>query len=145
MSLIDCKRSLILTWLANYIITDSKYTETFKITDTKLYVPVVTLPDQDNIKLLQQLKSWLSRTINWNKYLTTPKTLAQNQDLNYLIDPRFQGVNTLFALSFVENAVWTGAQHSLSRDKNKRLQRRDWWFELFWPVNKKWHKKVRQH
>ena len=41
----------------------------FKITDTKLYVPVVTLSTQDNAKLLQQLKSDSKRVVNWNKYL----------------------------------------------------------------------------
>ena len=37
---------------------------TFTATDTKLYVPVVTLSTQDNAKLLLQLKSRLKRTIN---------------------------------------------------------------------------------
>ena len=37
---------------------------TFKITHTKLYVPVVTLSTQDNSKLLQQLKSGFKRVIN---------------------------------------------------------------------------------
>ena len=40
-----------------------------KITDTKLYVPVVTLSTQDNIKLLKQFECGFKRTINWNKYL----------------------------------------------------------------------------
>ena len=34
------------------------------ITETKLYVPVVTLLTQDNAKLPQQLKSGFKRTIN---------------------------------------------------------------------------------
>ena len=42
----------------------------FKINDTKLYVPVVTLSTQENIKLLKQLESGFKRTINWNKDLT---------------------------------------------------------------------------
>ena len=36
----------------------------FQITDTKLYVPVVTLPTQENIKLLKQLESGFERLIN---------------------------------------------------------------------------------
>ena len=40
----------------------------FEITDTKLYVPVVTLSKEDNIKLLEQLKPGFKRTIKWNKY-----------------------------------------------------------------------------
>ena len=46
---------------------DTKAT-TFAITDTKLYVPVVTLLTQDNAKLFEQLRSGFQRTINWNKY-----------------------------------------------------------------------------
>ena len=40
----------------------------FKITDTKLYVAVVTLSKENDIKLLEQLKSGFKRTIKWNKY-----------------------------------------------------------------------------
>ena len=35
----------------------------FKINDTKLYVPVVTLSTQESIKLLKQLESGFKRTI----------------------------------------------------------------------------------
>ena len=41
---------------------------TFSITDTMLYVPVVTLSSEENAKLLKQLKSGFKRTISWNKY-----------------------------------------------------------------------------
>ena len=40
----------------------------FKITDTNLYVPVVSLPKENDIKLLEKLKSGFKRTIKWNKY-----------------------------------------------------------------------------
>ena len=74
------------------------------ITDTKLYVPVVTIPTEDNAKLLEQLKSGLKITINWKKYQPKVSTEIQNQYLDILIDPIFQGVNKLFALLFdIEN------------------------------------------
>ena len=73
---------------------------TFTITETKLYVPVVTLSTQDNAKLLTQLKSGFKRTINWNKYLSKPELLAQNPNLNHLVEPSFQGINRLFVLAF---------------------------------------------
>ena len=41
---------------------------TLTITETKLYVPDVTLSIQDNAKLLWQLKPGFKRTINWNRY-----------------------------------------------------------------------------
>ena len=55
---------------------------------------------QDNSKLLQQLKSGFKRVINWNKYLSKPDLLAQNPNLNHLLEPSFQGVNRLFVLAF---------------------------------------------
>ena len=73
---------------------------TFEITDTKLYVPVVTLTTQENTKFLQQLKSDFKRVINWNKYLSKPELLAQNPNLNHLVEPSFQGINKLFVLAF---------------------------------------------
>ena len=73
----------------------------FKITDTKLYVPVVTLSNQDNVKLLKHLESGFKRTTNWNKYQSKKsKCRAQNRYLDFLIDPSFQAVNRLFLLSF---------------------------------------------
>ena len=57
MPLIDCKVNLILIWSSTCVISSATGETKFKITDTKLYVPVVTLSTQDNVKLLQQLKS----------------------------------------------------------------------------------------
>ena len=68
MALINCEVNLILIWSANCVIvyTNIAYQgATFEITETKLYVPVVTLSTQDNAKLLQQLKSGFKRIINW--------------------------------------------------------------------------------
>ena len=49
---------------------------------------------------IPQLKSGFKRTISWNKYLSKPELLAQNENLNHLIEPSFQGVNRLFVLAF---------------------------------------------
>ena len=65
---------------------------------------MVTLSTQDNAKLLPQLKSGFKQTISWNKYMSKPALLAQNSNLNHLIEPRFQGVNRLFVLSFENDA-----------------------------------------
>ena len=72
----------------------------FKITDTKLYVPVVILSTQDNVKLLKQIESGFKRAINLNKYQSKTTFQAQNQYLDFLIDPSFQTVNRLFVLLF---------------------------------------------
>ena len=76
---------------------------TFEITDTKLYVPVVTLSKENDIKLLEQLKSGFKKTIKWNKYRSQMTIQPQNNNLNYLIDPTFTNVNRLFVLSFTRN------------------------------------------
>ena len=65
-----------------------------------VYVPVVTVVTQDNAKRLQQLKSGFKSVDNWNKYLSKPELLAQNPNLNHLVEPSFQGVNRLFVLAF---------------------------------------------
>ena len=100
MPLINCEVNLILTWSKYCVITNSTSEGKFAITETKLYIPVVTLSTKDNEKLLQQLKSGFKKTISWNKYESSIKTFAQNRYLNYLINPSFQGVNRLFVLSF---------------------------------------------
>ena len=110
MPLINCEVKLILTWTANSIILSTNVANqnpTFTITETTLYVPVVTLSTQDNAKLLPQLKSGFKRTISWNKYLAKPELLAQNANLNHLIEPSFQGVNRLFVLAFENDAQRT--------------------------------------
>ena len=100
MPLINCKFSLFLTWSSIFVITNSTGKGKFEITDTKLYVPAVTLSTQDNAKLLQQLMSDFRRTIDWNKYQSDPKTCAQNRYLNNLVKSSLEWVNRLFVLSF---------------------------------------------
>ena len=100
MALINCEVNLIFTWSKDCVITNSTGEGKFAITETKLYVPIVTLSTKDNEKLLQQLKSGFQKAISWNKYQSSIKTFAQNRYLNYLINPSFQGINRLFVLSF---------------------------------------------
>ena len=107
MPLINCEVNLILTWSADCVIISidiANPVATFTITEINLYVPVVTLSTQDNVKLLSQLKSDFKRTISWNKYLSKPELLPQNPNLNHLVEPSFQGVNRRFVLAF-ENDV----------------------------------------
>ena len=86
MPLINCEVNLILTWPSTCVIAavgDANQAATLAITNTKLYVPVVTLSTQENTKILQQLKSGFKRVFNWNKYLSKPELLAQNPNLNH--------------------------------------------------------------
>ena len=77
MPLINCKINLILIWSENCLIISTNVANqvpTFEITETSLYVLVVTLSTQDNAKL----KSGFKRTVSWNKYLSKPQLLNGN-------------------------------------------------------------------
>ena len=113
MPLINCEVNLILTWSSTCVIVSTNNAlqrATFTITNTRLYVPVVTLSTQENAKLLQQLKSGFKRIINWNKYLSKPELLTPNPDLNHLVEPSFQGVNRLFVSPFESDAQRTSTR-----------------------------------
>ena len=113
MPLINCEVNLILTWSSTCVIVSTNNVNqgaTFTVTNTRLYVPVVILSAQENAKLLQQLKSGFKRVISWNKYLSKPEILAQNPNLNHLVEPSFQGVNRLFVLAFENHAQRSGAR-----------------------------------
>ena len=101
--LINCEIELILDWSANCVIiyTDTaNQVPTFTITETNLYVSVVTLSTQDNALLIPQLKNGFRRTTSWNKYLAKPELLVQNANLNHLVELSSQCVNRLFILAF---------------------------------------------
>ena len=119
--LINCEVELILTWFKNCVLIDkltreanydadpnvyeidNPKTATFKITDVKLFVPVVSLSKENNIQLLEQLKTGFKKTVKWNKYRSQMSIQPQNNNLNYLIEPTFTNVNRLFVLSFSRN------------------------------------------
>ena len=106
MPLIGCEIELILTWSKNCVLADMTVANNpptglkFKIENTKLHVPVVTLSKENHTKFLEQLKTGFKRTIKWNKYRSQMTVQPQNNNLNYLIDPTFTNVNRLFVLSF---------------------------------------------
>ena len=65
-----------------------------------MYVPVVTLPSENDKILLELLKTGFKRTTKWNKYTSEMSNQSKNNNLNYLIDPAFTNVNKLFVLTF---------------------------------------------
>ena len=85
--LINSEISLMLIWSANCITSKEDRVTGFWITDTKLFVPLVTLSTQDNLKLLKHLKLGFTRIICCNKYQWKVSMQAQNQCINCLIDP----------------------------------------------------------
>ena len=111
--LISCEVSLELKWDKNCVITSKEQRDigggnrdnvptgaTLATTNCRLYVPVVTLSKDDEIKLLTNLKSGFKREIIWNKYRSQMTSEAVNNNLNILVDPTFTNVNRLFVLSY---------------------------------------------
>ena len=74
--LINCKVELSLKWYERCLLTAAT-TATFKITDAKLYVPIVTLSIEDNSKLSKLLNKGFKRPIYWNEYKVTPNKVVE--------------------------------------------------------------------
>ena len=85
MPLINCKVELSLKWYENCILSSAGTAATFTITDTKLYVPVVTLKIEDNVKLSKLLNEGFKRLVYWNKCKVILKDYAAN---NYIREVR---------------------------------------------------------
>ena len=114
-TILSCEVSLELKWNKNCVITSLQQRQvdagppvvngtttdaTLAINDCKLYVPILTLSKDDEIKLLTNLKSGFTKEIIWNKYRSQMTTEAINNNLNILIDPTFTNVNRLFFLAY---------------------------------------------
>ena len=101
---------------------------TFKITSTKLYVPIVILSTKDNVNLTKQLNEEFKRSVYWNEY--KPKIESKEADKNNLtrfpLDASFQGTNRLFVLPFNntnenDNEVTAGnTANRIQRDSHRK-------------------------
>ena len=114
--LFNCEIELVLTWSKNCALADMTVRAAgnnndppaivaptglgFQIRDTKLHVPVVTLPKENCKNIFEQLKSEFKRTVKWDQYRSQMTVQGDNNNLNFLIDPNFTRVNRLFVLSF---------------------------------------------
>ena len=109
MPLINCKVELSLKWYETCLLTAAT-TATFKITDAKLYVPIVTLSIEDNAKLSKLLSEGFKRPIYWNEYKVTPNKIIEIDVVNEekyireLLDSSCQGVKRLFVLAYDNTA-----------------------------------------
>ena len=89
-----------------FILSSSGTAANFKITDTKLFVPIVTLKTEDNTKLSKLLSEGFKRSVYWNKYKVTDSILVQiataNEEkyIRELLDSSYQGVKRLFILAY---------------------------------------------
>ena len=102
----QCKIELSLNWSERCLLTTAN-TAIFKITDATLYVPIVTLSAEDNVKWLKLLSKGFERTVYWKKYKVIDnkilETTANNNEEKYirqLLDSCWQGVKRLFVLAY---------------------------------------------
>ena len=109
MPLVNCKIDLELTWHKDCMISSANAAAgqvvSFMITNTKLYVPVVTLStkDNNNNNLTKQLNDGFKRTIYWNQYVSKPFPETPHTKTGitrFALDAAFQGFNRLFVLAF---------------------------------------------
>ena len=125
MALINCKVKLSLKSIENCMLTTAT-TATFKITDAKLYVPIVTLLSEDNVKLSKSLSEGegFKRPICWNEYKVIPNKIVEiavaNEEkyIRELLESSYQGVKRLFVLAYNNNvSVDSHKKHFLPRVK----------------------------
>ena len=107
--LINCKIHLELSWTKDCVMStagnnnnNNNNKTTFKITSTKLYVPIVTLSTKYNVSLTKQLNKGFKRSVYWNEYKSKIETKPANDQTltRFPLDASFQRVNRLFVLAF---------------------------------------------
>ena len=104
MPLVNCKIELSLNWIE--CLPTVANIANFKITDSKLYVPIVTLSAEDNVKLSKLLSEGFKRSVYWNEYKISDNILIHITDNNeektirQLLDSSYQGVKTLFVIAY---------------------------------------------
>ena len=112
MPLINCKVELSWRWSENCVLSNIAGNSTFKITDAKLYVPVVALSTEDNAKLSKLLIEGFKRSVYWNEYKVIPEQRCNaNDHTRKLINPSWQGINRLLVLAYLNDANSTVNLH----------------------------------
>ena len=120
MPLINCRVKLSLKWIENCVLTTAAIgananavgadSETFKMTDSKLYVPVVTLSAEDNARLAKQLDKGFKGPVYWNKYNVIDNKIVEiarakeKGPIMELLHSSYQGVKRLFVLAYDNTA-----------------------------------------
>ena len=126
MPLINCKISLELTWTKDCLLSNNAGDggdASFKIKNTVLYVPIVTLSTKDNVSLTKQLNEGLKRSVYWNEYKSEINASDSKDTFTKLsLDPSFQGVNRLFVLAFnnTTNNDNTDTANRVKKDSHRK-------------------------
>ena len=108
MEITNCKVEIDLLRERNCVLSwngDNLNIATFQINSTKLYVPVVTLSINDNIKFVQSLKQRFKGIVSWSKHKSKITTQPRNRNLNYMINPTLRNIKRLLVLLFKNSAI----------------------------------------
>ena len=140
MPLVNCKIDLELTWHKDCMISSVNAAAgqivLFMITNTKLYVPVVTLSTKDNNNLTKQLNDGFKRTIYWTQCVSKPFPETPHKKpgiTRFALDAAFQGVNRLFVLAFEDTRADEAADAPAPRNLVANRVVRDIYRKYFVP------------
>ena len=136
----NCKIDLEFTWHKDCMISSADATAgqvvSFMITNTKLYVPVVTLSTKDNANLTKLLIEGFKRTIYWNQYVSKPFREIPHKKTGitrFALDAAFQGVKILFVLAFEDTRADEAADAPAPRNLVASRVIRDGYRKYFVP------------
>ena len=132
MPLINCKIHLELNWNNNCVMygadtyvggdNASNRETTFKITSTKLYVPIVTLSTKDNVNLKKQLNEGFKRSSYWNEYKSKLETKDADSTIlkDFLLMLLFKGlIDCLLLLLTILITVTTRSKEAVIENTSK--------------------------
>ena len=129
--MINCKIHLELNWTKTCVTSvkgDDQYVPeitgtTFKITNTKLYVPIVFLSTKDNVKLTKQLNEGFERPVYWNEYKSEIESRILNDQIpkRFHLEASFEGVKKLLVLAF--NNATVNVANNPTNNTNNRAER----------------------
>ena len=145
--LINYKINLKLNWCKDCVMSTIADT-TFKIINTKLYVPIVTVWSKDNAKVVKLLEDRFNRPVYWNEYQTKIETRNLDNDnlTRFRLDASFQGFSKLFVLVFnnthaaipdnpINNISNRVERNSHTKCFLPRINITNWWKKLLWSTS----------
>ena len=104
----------------------AKTAAAFKITDGKLYVPIVTLFAEDNAKLSNKLNKEFQGSVYWNKHNVVSE---RNYNANaVIIDCGCHRINKLFVFAYAQNVAVSSHQKCFP----PRVEIENYYTEIDW-------------
>ena len=153
---INCKLEVSLKWIENCVLTTVEIDAnadatgadgaTLEVSDAEVYVPVVTLSAERNVKLVKQLNEGFKRPVFSKKYKVIDNKVVEiaaanaEKHLRKLLDSSYHWVKRLFVLAYDDTAGDNQVSVILSKniffqELNWKLQHWNWWKKFLWSAN----------